>query len=39
MTGIVSPRWIDHGEMVPRSPCESFFTHFDDICEIMARTM
>jgi phosphomethylpyrimidine synthase len=36
MTGIVSPRRLDHGQVVPGPHKESFlYTHFEDICEIM----
>ena len=29
-------RRLDHGQVVPRAPQESFlYTHFEDICEIM----
>jgi phosphomethylpyrimidine synthase len=37
MTGIVSRGGSHHGQMVPRpSPGKFLYTHWDDICEIMA---
>ena len=38
VTGIVSPRRLDHGRLVPGAPQESFlYTHFEELCEILAR--